>query len=193
MRYRWQGSEKRRAYEEHVHKINHGSFTLLVLSTSGGMGKAASITYKQLASLLATEHEQSYSVVMGWPQCCLSFSLLHSTVMCLRGSHLTQGLIPWTIHLTWWLIRTASQLQTNSISLLNIVSCLFSCLPLRFHFTVYTYFSGVHFVICFVHGIWVWVCLSVVSLSVLNYTSIAQFMKRTCGTMRKQAEAWSEG
>lgn len=54
-------------------------------------------------------------------------------VMCLRGSRSRQGIVG-----TWWPMTAVSQLQTNSISVLNIVSCLFSCLPLiSVHFWYY--------------------------------------------------------
>jgi len=35
-------------YEEHIREVEHGSFTPLVFSTSGGMGKAATTTYNTL-------------------------------------------------------------------------------------------------------------------------------------------------
>ena len=77
-----------------VREIENGSFTPLVFSTSGGMGKAAKITYKRLASLLSIKREQPYSLVMGWLRCRLSFSLLRSAVMCLRGSRSKKGHVP---------------------------------------------------------------------------------------------------
>ena len=40
----------KRAYEQRDNEIEHGLFTPLVLSTSGGMGKAATVFYKRLAS-----------------------------------------------------------------------------------------------------------------------------------------------
>ena len=43
-------------------KIEHGTFSPLVFSAAGGMGTAATVTYKRLASLLATKHSQPYSV-----------------------------------------------------------------------------------------------------------------------------------
>jgi len=43
--------EKRRTYEERVHEVEHGCFPPLVF-TSGGMGKAATVVYKHLASHL---------------------------------------------------------------------------------------------------------------------------------------------
>ena len=85
--YRRQEREKQRAYEQRVREVEHGSFTPLVFNTAGGMGKA----YKRLASLLANKREQSYSTVMGWMRCHLSFSLLRSAIMCLRGSRSKNG------------------------------------------------------------------------------------------------------
>ena len=65
----------------------------LIFSTSGGMGKAASVAYKHLASLLRTKRDQPYSVTMVWLRYRLSFSLLRLAVMCLQGSHSRQGYI----------------------------------------------------------------------------------------------------
>ena len=92
--YRRHENEKRRAYEQRVRELENGSFTPLFFSTSRGMGKAAKITYKRLASLLSIKCEQPYSLVMGWLRCRLSFSLLRSAVMCLRGCRSKKGHIP---------------------------------------------------------------------------------------------------
>ena len=69
-------AEKHRAYEEWVCEVEHGSFTPLIFSSSGGMGKAAT-TCKHLAHLLSQNWSSPYSVVMGWLWCSLGFSLLH--------------------------------------------------------------------------------------------------------------------
>ena len=50
--YRKQDLEKRRAYERKIIEVEHGSFTPIVLSTSGGWGPAAMVAFKRLASLL---------------------------------------------------------------------------------------------------------------------------------------------
>ena len=92
--YRRHEEEKRRAYEQRVREVEYGSFTPLVFSTSGGMGRAATVTYKRLASLLAAKREQPYCVVMGWLRCHLSFALLRSAVTCLRGSRSRKGHVP---------------------------------------------------------------------------------------------------
>ena len=51
--FRRHEAEKRRAYEERIQEVERGSFTPLVFSSSAGMGKAATVTYKHLASLLS--------------------------------------------------------------------------------------------------------------------------------------------
>ena len=77
---------KKRNYEQRINEIEHGSFTPLIFSTSGGMGKAASIFYKRLDGMLAEKRHQPYSNCMRWLRCHLNFSLLRSSIMCLRGS-----------------------------------------------------------------------------------------------------------
>jgi len=59
-------TDKRHAYTGRVHEVEHGSFTPLIVSFSGGMGKAATTTYKHLAHLLNQKWSSLYSVAMGW-------------------------------------------------------------------------------------------------------------------------------
>ena len=77
--------EKRRAYDERIREREHGSFSLLVFSTSGCMGPTATTVYKRLAAMI-TEKNKTNSKTIHWLRCRLSFSLLHSAIMCLRGS-----------------------------------------------------------------------------------------------------------
>ena len=83
--------DKRRAYEERVHEVKQGSFTPLVFSSSGGIGRSATVTYRCLASLLSDKWNSPYPVIMGWLCCSLSFSLLRSALMCVRGSQSRAG------------------------------------------------------------------------------------------------------
>ena len=87
--YRRNEQEKKRAYDERVREIEHGSFSPLVFSTAGGMVNTATVVYKRLASLLAEKHGTTYSTTLHWLRCRLNFSLLRSAVMCLRGSRTT--------------------------------------------------------------------------------------------------------
>ena len=89
--YRKHEKTKKRAYEQRVREIEHGSFTPLVLSATGGMGNAATICYKRLASMIATKHDQAYSSTMSWLRCSLSFSLLRSAIQSIRGSRSAGG------------------------------------------------------------------------------------------------------
>ena len=78
--------EKPHAYEKSAREAAKASFTPLVLAASGGMGNAATVFYKWLAALLAQNRHQPYSTTMGWLCTALSFTLLRSAVLCLRGS-----------------------------------------------------------------------------------------------------------
>ena len=84
---------KKRSYKQRVIEVEHGSFTPLVFSTTGGMGRQASIFYSRLASLLAEKRHQPYATMMGWLRCHLLFSLLRSTILCIRGSRSSHNTI----------------------------------------------------------------------------------------------------
>ena len=98
--FRKHENEKKQAYHQRVLEVEHGSFTPIVLSASGGMGRLASTTYSRLARLIAEKRGITYGQCMDWIRCMLSFSLLHSAIMCLRGSRgettkcSTQGDVP---------------------------------------------------------------------------------------------------
>ena len=78
--------EKIRAYGERIQHVDHGSFTPLVFTTSGGMGPKAKCFYRKLAETLAEKKHQPRSHVITWMRCRLSFSLLRSALLCLRGT-----------------------------------------------------------------------------------------------------------
>ena len=84
--YRRNEQEKRRAYDQRVRDLEHGCFSPLVFSVSGGMGPTAKVVYKKPAAMIASKHSQPYSQTINWLRCRLSFSLLRSSIMCLRGS-----------------------------------------------------------------------------------------------------------
>ena len=83
--------EKKRAYSQRVREIEHASFTLLVLSASGGFAKKATNFYKRLASLLADKWDQPYSQTMNWLRCRISFALLRSAIQCICGACSSHG------------------------------------------------------------------------------------------------------
>ena len=89
--YRKHENLKKWAYEQRVREIEHGSFTSLVMSLTGGLGNAASVCYKRLASLISIKRDVSYSCTMAWVRCCLPFCLLRSSIECIRGARSAAG------------------------------------------------------------------------------------------------------
>ena len=88
--YRKHERLKKNAYEQRVREVEHASFTPLVFSATGGLGNEAKTFYKRLASLLASKRDDPYNSTMSWLRCRLTFSLLRSSIRCIRGarSHL---------------------------------------------------------------------------------------------------------
>ena len=84
--YRRHEQAKKREYGQRIREVERGVFTPLVLSTNGGMGREASTFYKRLADLLSQRRQQTYSTVMGWLRCQISFASLRASIMCIRGS-----------------------------------------------------------------------------------------------------------
>ena len=77
---------KKREYNQRVQNVKHGVFTPLVFSTTGSMGKEGTTFYKRLADMLSRKQEKPYSIVMGWIRCRLSFAIIRSAIMCIRGT-----------------------------------------------------------------------------------------------------------
>ena len=80
-----QEKEKRQQYEQRICEVEHGSFTPLVFSTTGGMGRAVSVTFKRLAAQIAEKRKEAYSQVVAWIKTLVSFSPLRSSITALRG------------------------------------------------------------------------------------------------------------
>ena len=89
--YRKHEKLKKRAYEKRVREVERGSFTPVVISLTGGLGKAASVCYKHLASMISAKRDIPYSSTMAWIKCSLSFSLLCSSIQCIHGACSTIG------------------------------------------------------------------------------------------------------
>ena len=56
--YKHQKNMKNRAYAQRIVDMEHSSFTPVVLSVSGGLGREATQFYKMLASLLSAKWDQ---------------------------------------------------------------------------------------------------------------------------------------
>ena len=84
--YRANEEEKKREYNERVLQVENGTFTPLVFCASGGMAPECSAFYKQLAILIAEKRGQSVAIVSSWVRTRLSFALLRSALLCVRGT-----------------------------------------------------------------------------------------------------------
>ena len=78
--------EKKRKYNERILQVENGSFTPLVFSVNGRMGKEANKCYSGIAEKLAKKRYEPYSVTMSWIRRKISFSMMKSIIMCIRGS-----------------------------------------------------------------------------------------------------------
>lgn len=114
--YRSHEKLKKRAYEQRILDIEHSSFVPLVMSSTGGLGPAASSSYKRLASLLATKWDQAYSPTLSWVRCILSFSLLRSTIQAIRGARSSIGRASRASHLPIDLVMSESQVDSLTTS-----------------------------------------------------------------------------
>ena len=84
--YRRHEMEKKRSYEQRIREVEHSTFTPLVLSSTGGMGKAATTFYKRLSSMLSEKRDVPYSTMIGWVRCRFCFALLRASIMSIRGA-----------------------------------------------------------------------------------------------------------
>ena len=78
--------EKIRRYAYRIQHVDHGTFVPLTFTTSGGMGPRAKSFYSRLADLTAEKKHQPRNHLVAWIRCCLSFSMLRSALLCLRGT-----------------------------------------------------------------------------------------------------------
>ena len=71
------------------------------MSSTGGLGSAATVTYKRLASSLASKWDQTYSDTMSWLRCRISFSLLRSSIQGIRGVASSPGFRAISLRMTF--------------------------------------------------------------------------------------------
>ena len=79
-------NSKKREYAERVVNVEHGSFTPLVFSCLGGMSTECSHFYNRLADMIGEKRNITVSRARAWVRTKLSFCLLRSTNLCIRGS-----------------------------------------------------------------------------------------------------------
>lgn len=78
--------EKKRTYNRRILEVEHASFTPLVFTIHGAMGTECSTFISKLSELLAAKRDLPKSIVTSWVRTKISFALIRSMLMCLRGS-----------------------------------------------------------------------------------------------------------
>ena len=96
--------EKKRAYNTRIMNVEHGTFTPLVYSLTGGEGPKTSIYHKYVAQKIAAKTEDKYENMLYLIRCKLSFLILRSILMCIRGSCPTSLVQQIDILLVWMMI-----------------------------------------------------------------------------------------
>ena len=78
--------EKKRAYNERILKVDHGTFTPLVFSIIGGVRREYQKFYSRLEQLISKKRDLLGSILSNWIRINVCFGLLKSSLLCLRGS-----------------------------------------------------------------------------------------------------------
>ena len=86
--------QKKRKYNQRILDGENGSFTPLVFTTNGGMSTETKQFYRRLSQLLCEKSDVSYSETSAWVKRQISFSLLRTSVICIRGSRSRKNNIP---------------------------------------------------------------------------------------------------
>ena len=81
---------KKKLYNERIIRVEHGSFTPIVISAFGGFGYESNIFVKKLIEKLAVKKGEEISVVANYVRTKVSFELVRSQVACVRGARKMQ-------------------------------------------------------------------------------------------------------
>ena len=77
--------EKKRAYSERIFS-DHSTFTPLVFSINGSMGRGCQKFYSCLVQMISEERDLPQSISSNWIRKKVCFWLLKSSMLCLRDS-----------------------------------------------------------------------------------------------------------
>ena len=79
--------EKKRAYNSRITNVEHGTLTPLVFSLSGDEGPETSMFHKHITQKIANKREEKYKKVQIMIRRKLSFLILRSVLLSIRGIH----------------------------------------------------------------------------------------------------------
>ena len=79
-------NEKKRKYRERIQNVEHGTFTPLVFTSFGGMSTECLKFFNHVSDKIGEKRNISGSLARSWVRTKLSFSLLRTANLCIRGS-----------------------------------------------------------------------------------------------------------
>ena len=89
--YKRHEDEKKRKYASRVLEVEQGTFTPLVFMTTGGMSDECQRYHSRLAELISAKKQENYATTMSWIRTKVSFAILRTALVCLRGTRSRQG------------------------------------------------------------------------------------------------------
>ena len=89
--YKLHKDEKKRKYASRVLEVEQGTFTPLVFTTTGGMSDECQRYHSRLAELISAKKQEDYATTMSWIRTKVSFAILRTALVCLRGTRSRQG------------------------------------------------------------------------------------------------------
>ena len=96
--FKKQEEKKKEKYNDRVIKVEHGTFTPVVLSTYSGFGRETSCFVSRLAEKITEKQGTEKSVVSNYIRSKVSHMLVRSQVECIRGSKAISSR-------EWWLMQ----------------------------------------------------------------------------------------
>ena len=72
-------------YLSRVLEVERGTFTPLVFTITGGMSDECQCYHSRLAEPLAVKKQENYASTIAWIRTQVSFAILRSALVCLRG------------------------------------------------------------------------------------------------------------
>ena len=78
--------KKKREYSSRILNVGQGTFAPLVFSATRGTGRECLMFFKKLSQLFSIKRKEKLSVITHGIRCNISFALLRSCLLCIRGS-----------------------------------------------------------------------------------------------------------
>ena len=79
-------TREQKSYKEQVLQVNHETFTPLVFSVYGSIGRECNTFYSRLCQLISDKRNLPKSITLNWIRTKVCLALLKSSLLCLRGS-----------------------------------------------------------------------------------------------------------